>query len=360
MSLVYSPSQGRYVPRAAPLELYTFKVTDAVTGLPIFKAECSIVDRLPYEGVGGYTDLNGVCTLEVLFAAHYYTVYKAGYVTKTGSLPGTQINVALTPTAVQYWVVVNAGTGGTVDPSGNFQVAANTKITVTATPSTGYILDYWLVNGAKSGNTNPLGVVIDKDNFSVYAVFKVVETPPPPPPTDTWPVTRQVHVFDNVKFETGWGTWVEKSKPLNGVDMGALVGGKISYTVNYVSAVLTGIHVYFYVNDVQVGEVFPTKGQPVSGEIDITGYLYGTNELKVGISAGPAGFNVVYVDEWITLGYSQEPVVEPSLPPEWLEWIKQNWKWLAIGGGALTGLYLLTRKGAPVFAPQIVIRREGE
>ena len=364
MSLVYSPRTGRYV---SPLTIYTFNVTDAVTGIPVNRAECALSDAplamRPYEGVGGHTDINGVCTLEVLyFPPNYYSVYKAGYVTARGSTPGTQINVALQPTEVLYYVTVGTGVGGSVDPSGIFQVAANTKLTITAYPDTGYVLDYWLINGAKSGSTNPLGVVIDKDSFSVYAIFKESEVPPPPPDTPTWPITRQVHLFDNMKIETGWGTWVEKTRPLVGVDTGVLMGAKINYTINFKSSVLPGIHVYFYVNDVEVGVVFPPLGEPVTGEIDITGYLTGTNTFKVGVSAGPAGFNVVYVDEWVTVGYSDEPVIEPSSPfnPYW-DWIVKNWKLLAVGGGGLFALYLFTRKGPPVIVvPEYRPRRREE
>ena len=72
---------------------------------------------------------------------------------------------------------------------------------------------------------------------------------------------------------------------------------------------------------------------------------------------------MVYVDEWITIGYSQEPVVEPSVPynPYW-DWLVKNWQWVALGGGGLAGLYLLTRKGPPVIVipPYISPRRREE
>jgi hypothetical protein len=355
LGLVYSPYLGRYVPYFGPLTVFSFKVTEAETGVPVPNAQCALSDAPlaigSLEGVGGYTDLNGVCTLEALFPAKYYSVYKAGYVTARGSVPGAQINVSLTPTTVKYYVTVNAGVGGSVEPFGSFQVAANTKITVTATPQTGYILDYWLINNVKSGNTNPLGATIDRDNYSIYAVFKVTEVPPPTNGDGngvTWPVTRQIHPFSNVKLEPGIMTWAEKSRTITKIDAASLIGGKLNYTINYLSGTLKGITAKIIWNDDVMYEVMPRIGVPVTGTIDLTGLINPSNVVKVGFSQGPFGFNSVTFDVWIIIGYSKEPVIEPDTGTDWLgEWMKEYW-WLAAGGIGLAGLYILTRKGQPL------------
>jgi hypothetical protein len=355
LSQVYSPYLGRYVPYFGPLTVFSFKVTEAETGVPVSQAQCALSDAPlaigSLEGVGGYTDLNGVCTLEALFPARYYSVYKAGYVTARGSVPGAQINVSLTPTTVKYYVTVNAGVGGSVEPFGSFQVAANTKLTVTATPDSGYILDCWIVNNVKSGNTNPLGVTIDKDNYSIYAVFKVADVPPPPPNGGngvTWPVTRQIHPFSNVKLEPGIMTWSEKSMTITNIDTASLVGGKLNYTINYLSGTLKGITAKIIWNDVVMFEVMPRIGVPVTGSIDLTGLINPSNVVKVGFSQGPFGFNSVAFDVWLILGYSKEPVIEPGMPGPGLEEFLEKYKWWLAGGIGLAGIYLLTRKGQPL------------
>ena len=355
MSLVYSPYLGRYVPYFSSLTVFSFKVTEAETGVPVSQAQCALSDAPlaigSLEGVGGYTDLNGVCTLEALFPARYYSVYKAGYVTARGSVPGAQINVSLTPTTVKYYVTVNAGVGGSVNPYGAFQVAANTKLTVTATPDSGYILDYWLINNVKSGNTNPLGVTIDKDNYSINAVFKVADVPPPPPNGGngvTWPVTRQIHPFSNVKLEPGIMTWAEKSMTITNIDTASLMGGKLNYTINYLSGTLKGITAKIIWNDVVMFEVMPRIGVPVTGSIDLTGLINPSNVVKVGFSQGPFGFNSVAFDVWLILGYSKEPVIEPGMPGPGLEEFLEKYKWWLAGGIGLAGIYLLTRKGQPL------------
>jgi len=355
LSLVYSPYLGRYVPYFSSLTVFSFKVTEAETGVPVSQAQCALSDAPlaigSLEGVGGYTDLNGVCTLEALFPARYYSVYKAGYVTARGSVPGAQINVSLTPTTVKYYVTVNAGVGGSVNPYGAFQVAANTKLTVTATPDSGYILDYWLINNVKSGNTNPLGVTIDKDNYSINAVFKVADVPPPPPNGGngvTWPVTRQIHPFSNVKLEPGIMTWAEKSMTITNIDTASLMGGKLNYTINYLSGTLKGITAKIIWNDVVMFEVMPRIGVPVTGSIDLTGLINPSNVVKVGFSQGPFGFNSVAFDVWLILGYSKEPVIEPGMPGPGLEEFLEKYKWWLAGGIGLAGIYLLTRKGQPL------------
>jgi len=344
------------VPYFGPLSIFTFKVTEAETGVPVANAQCAVTD-LPggsksLEGTGGFTDLNGVCTLEALFPARYYSVYKAGYVTARGSIPGSQINVTLTTTAVKYWVTINAGVGGTVDHSGTYQVAANTKLTITATPDPGYILDYWLINNVKSGNTNPLGATIDKDNYSIYAVFKVADVPPPPPNGDgngvTWPIKKRIHIFDNVKVEPGTGTWTEKKFKLTGVDLSVLLGAKLDYVISYNAGILPPVINRIILNDQEVLKLSLWTYTTQTGTVDITGLLKPTDIIKINVTQVMATFSSVAFDVWLTLGYSEEPVIEPGEGGPTLEELLKEYWWLAAGGIGLAGIYLLTRKGQPL------------
>jgi len=345
-----------------PTVLVAFHVYDNISLGNVAGASVTISDAYG-NSLSGTTNSAGLVSFETVWTPQYVDVSASGYYDYSGPVvPETTNPIGLDPVIVYYDVLIWTSAGGSVNPSGIITVKAGTKITVTATPNSGYILDYWLVNDVNTGNTNPLGATIDRQNFSINAIFKESEVPPPPPNGNGWPVSRQIHLLDNVKIETGWGTWKEKSRPITGVDMGVLIGAKISYTINFASSVLPGVHVYFYVNDVEVGVIFPPLKEPVSGEIDITGYLTETNVFKVGVSAGPGGFNVVYIDEWVTLGYSEEPETEPKSPwnPYW-EWIVKNWKWLAVGGGGLFALYLFTRKGPPIIViPEYRPRRREE
>ena len=67
---------------------------------------------------------------------------------------------------------------------------------------------------------------------------------------------------------------------------------------------------------------------------------------------------------YITLGYSEKPVIDPSTGRSWLEemleWAKNNSTTLIVGGVVVTGAYVLTRKGIPTFVIQTPIYRRKE
>ena len=375
MTLVYSPYLRRYVEVVSPLTVYTFKVTDSQTGIPVNGAGCSVTDQpeaiRSKEGEGGYTDINGVCTVEVLyFNARYYTVGKAGYVTARGTIPGSQINVALDPTTVQYTVAVYAGQGGSVNPTGSFKVPANTKLTVTASPQTGYILDRWLVNNVGMGTVNPLTVTVDRDAITVYAIFKVSEVPPPPPDGAEWPYPIQIHAFDNEKISPGPWTWAEIEENIKGVDTTKLLGARIDYTLTY-RKVGDRILVKLFWNDEELEGFWAApenqgKSSSRSFTVPVT-KVRATNTVKVGVNQKTLGFSEVLCDMYVTLGYSEKPTIDPSTGRTWLdeamEWAKNNSTVLIVGGVAVTGAYVLTRKGAPTFivqVPQTQYRRREE
>ena len=140
-------------------------------------------------------------------------------------------------------------------------------------------------------------------------------------------------------------TWIEKSMTITNIDTASLVGGKLNYTINYLSGTLKGVTAKIIWNDQVMYEVSPRIGVPVTGSIDLTGLINPSDVIKVGLSQGPFGFNSVAFDVWLILGYSKEPVIEPGMPsPEFEEWLKKYW-WIVAGGIGLGGIYLLTRKG---------------
>ncbi|MDP2952549.1 MAG: hypothetical protein Q8O76_04455 [Chloroflexota bacterium] len=363
MSRVYSPYLGRYVPYIGP-GVYTFRVTEAGTGTPVANAQCALSDAPliigSLEGVGGYTDLNGVCTLDAPFIARYYSVYKAGYVTARGSIPGTQINVSLTPTAVKYWVSIHAGIGGTVDPSGTYQVAANTKITVTATPETGYVLDYWTINNVNSGSTNPLSMTVDRDGLTVWAIFKETGVPPPPPPPPPPPngggTIKTVTILSNKLIDVPllWNgnshtepinlTWDSAKTTITRATLSAR-----AYSNN------DAMQMDLYLNAAKVGDMsWPAFGHKVWKEttVDVTGRLAkGNNNFKFDYYftwlGGRSANAWVYAD--LILEYTgDEPTAAPGAPSDPWAWVKENWMWIAGGGVVLGSVYLLTRKGQPL------------
>ena len=332
------------------LATFTFYVTDALTGLPIQDASCVIYQGFNQTGdaVASRTDPSGMAIVEtVWFVPRSYSVFKSGYITAKGNDPPSILNVQLTPTTTMFSLLIFAGEGGSVTPSGNFTVLANETVKVTATPNAGFIFDAWVVNAVVQDNTNPKTFIIDRDAYTIAARFKVAETPPPPPNDLVWPVTRRIHVFDSKVLDGGAGLGVSKSANVTNVDMETLVGGKLEYTINYLSGTLPGIGAIVEWNGELVDSVNFTAfdvGKSVSRSLDLTGKIGTTNTLRVGFSQGPLGFNRVLFDVWLTLGFRSEPAIDPTtpMPPPDLNTL------LIIGAIGIVGLILLSGRGPTV------------
>jgi uncharacterized repeat protein (TIGR02543 family) len=72
-------------------------------------------------------------------------------------------------TPVTHTLNLTAGTGGTTDPApGTYSYNSGTKVTITASPASGYTFSGW--SGDASGTTNPLAVTLDA-NKSIKANF---------------------------------------------------------------------------------------------------------------------------------------------------------------------------------------------
>jgi len=268
--------------------------------------------------------------------------------------------VSLDPTALMYWLTIHAGAGGSVHPSGNYQVAANTRVTVTAYPQTGYALDYWLVNAAKQPAVNPITVTVDRDSFSVYAVFKETDAPPPPPDGEGWPYPVQLHIFDGERITPGAWTWAEIEENIRGVDTTKILGARIDYTLHY-RKVPDRILVRLFWNDEELEGFWAApedQGKSESRTFTLSPLkVRATNTVKVGVNQRVLGFSEVACDMYVTLGYNAEPAVDPSTGKTWLEevaeWAKNNSTTLIVGGVVVAGAYTLTRKGAPTLIVQV-------
>jgi hypothetical protein len=72
---------------------------------------------------------------------------------------------------VQYTLTITATTGGSTSPPvGTHIYTEGTVVNVTALASTGYLFDYWELDGANVGSANPISGVIDA-NHTLNAVF---------------------------------------------------------------------------------------------------------------------------------------------------------------------------------------------
>lgn len=73
-----------------------------------------------------------------------------------------------------------SGVGSVSPPGGYYE--SGFQVTLTATPASGYIFDYW--DGAASGSSHTVDIIMNS-NKSTTAHFKAVETPPVPALTPT-------------------------------------------------------------------------------------------------------------------------------------------------------------------------------
>ncbi len=64
-----------------------------------------------------------------------------------------------------YRLTILSSTGGTTNPeAGTYTYVNGTNVSVTATPNTYYVLDYWLLDGNNAGSANPISVLMTDDH----------------------------------------------------------------------------------------------------------------------------------------------------------------------------------------------------
>ncbi|WP_367363485.1 PEGA domain-containing protein [Mesotoga sp.] len=130
-----------------PPETYTvtFNVTDSEGTLQ--GAEVS------FNGESKTTDVQGKAVfVNVLSGSKAYTVSKEGYNNETGTVNvDSDKSVDVTLTKKTYTITASAGTGGSIDPSGEVIVEHGSSKTFTMSPSEGYSVEDVLVDGESVG-----------------------------------------------------------------------------------------------------------------------------------------------------------------------------------------------------------------
>jgi hypothetical protein len=70
--------------------------------------------------------------------------------------------VCVYPPDTYFTLTISSGSGGSTTPSPSaYQYAAQTPVAVTANPDSGYVLDYWLLDGQNVGTQNPITVTMN-------------------------------------------------------------------------------------------------------------------------------------------------------------------------------------------------------
>jgi hypothetical protein len=80
------------------------------------------------------------------------------------------IKIGDSPPIVQYGLLVQVSGSGTTNATGTTLYNSGTVVAVLASPSGGWVLDHWLLNGTNVGSTNPYSVTMTA-NRSLTAVF---------------------------------------------------------------------------------------------------------------------------------------------------------------------------------------------
>jgi len=298
-----------------------------------------------YRGIGIYLNQDGTYSILVngQFMGSYASITEAR----------VEIDYLLAP---NYTLTISAGLGGTTTPpAGVYSYKANTSLSIKANPSTGYELDYWVVNGAIPTQTvNPVPIIVSKDGFTVQAVFAKATThwPYEYKLVNQWeeapgsPVTLQAS-----QDETGKAM---SSSPFNLGDTKYFMGAKITYTIRYIDGTV-GPTVGIDCNGTNVvsGVIDKTPGVEnnpafLTGEVNITMLLTAVNNtIRVGQNnIIVVGWNKIQYDCTVVLGYSQKPDTPPGTNPDPFAFLKnlQWYQWLAIGAFGLGALYVLAGK----------------
>ena len=133
----------------------------------------------------------------------------AGGVARQSPLPGARLpqggEVLLTvskgPEARTYSVVLTAGKGGSIEPSGRVEAAQGESLSFALVPDEGYELAEVRIDGVSVGQTAEYTLTDISGDHSVYAVFAAIPEESQPPeesqaPTESAPPTESVPPLD--------------------------------------------------------------------------------------------------------------------------------------------------------------------
>ena len=176
-----------------------------------------------------------------------------------------------------------------------------------------------------------LGIVTDTE----YVVLTPGATPPP----EDWPVTRTLHVFDNVRLKA---EWFDISKALSqrivNIDTNVLLGAYVDYTVKYTQGLPISEKANIAFNDVNIASETLWKAETKSGTALVTDSIGKEAKSTISFLSAPGIWSEVLFEVWITFGFSEEPDKDPSLA------LLDDWqKWLLYGAIGLVALLVLTR-----------------
>jgi len=169
----------RYTATGQRAYTYNFSVIDELTGLPVKGVQIFIFSEPYGDGVANsnITDSRGMAGLDANgFTPRSWSVSKSQYRNVYGNMVTANREVSLTPLVTRYKVGIFAGHGGITSPRNSLIVDPNTVLTVTATPKMGYVLDRWVYKGMHLDNEPTKQFKIDRDNTSIHAVFKNIQT----------------------------------------------------------------------------------------------------------------------------------------------------------------------------------------
>jgi hypothetical protein len=98
------------------------------------------------------------------------------YIAVTAEDPNSIYSISLDSVRVgqpvYHNLTISSGSGGSTTPSpGTYQYAEGTPVSVMANPDSGYVLDYWLLDGNNVGTQNPITVTMDS-NHTLQANFR--------------------------------------------------------------------------------------------------------------------------------------------------------------------------------------------
>jgi hypothetical protein len=121
--------------------------------------------------------------------------------------PSQPVTIPTEPPPVQlpassYQLVINSSAGGTTSPDvGTYTEAANSQVTITATPANGWWFDHWFYGDDSTTLMNPLTLTMTQDyNIAPVFIQQTTTTPTPAPtptPTPTPPSTTSAPNYLN-------------------------------------------------------------------------------------------------------------------------------------------------------------------
>ena len=163
-----------------------------------------------------------------------------------------------------------------------------------------------------------------------------------------WPVVKTDHVFDNVRLDPGILFEARQSQEKQ-VDTSLALGGQIEYSIKLESSLTTACTYYImWNNEILLEEGFAPwvpHGTIRTGVLNLPlSKIRSTNVLTIVLSHVPLTFNRVLFNVFVTIGYSNEPTVDPPWEEEdWLDWLMRNAWWITLGtaGTILTGAIVL-------------------